>query len=72
MFIKIKVFPDSPKELIEDRNSKLYFFVKQSATQNQANIAASKLLARHLGIPERKVRLIIGHHAQNKTFEILD
>ncbi len=69
--IKVKVFPDSPKNFVEQKEQRIYIFTKSPATQNQANISSRKLLAEFLEIPVERVRLISGHKNQNKTFQIL-
>lgn len=71
MLLKVKVFPDAPKNCVEEKEHKLYLFVRSPALHNQANIAARRLLAEHLGVSELKLRITNGHHSQNKTFELL-
>jgi len=71
MIIKVKVFPDAPKNSIERKDQRIYIFTRSPANQNQANVSSRKMLASFLEIEVEKIRLISGHRNQNKTFEIL-
>ena len=71
MKVVVRVTPDSRKETIhEDGRGMLVMHVRARAQDNMANKRAVTLLARHLKVSPSRVRLIAGHRAQKKTFEL--
>ena len=65
---KLKVFPDSSENKVEDRNGILNVYVKEKAEKNKANTAVLKLLARYFKIDYRKIKLK-GLNSRNKVIE---
>jgi len=69
--IRIKTFPDSKRELVEEVSPNvLRVFVRDSAQNNMANRAVIRVVGAFYGIPENKLRIIVGHRAHNKTLEV--
>ncbi len=72
MYLKIKLHPNAKRcELVEIGERKFEVFVKAKAKRNLANGEMLKLLAEYLGVKEKKLRIISGHHRPNKMIEIL-
>ncbi len=57
MIIKIKVFPNSPEERIEDLDGSLNIYVKARAENNKANLAVIKLLSKYYKKSVKEIRL---------------
>ena len=73
MFIKIKVFSKSKKQVVNKISDKKFeVFVKSDSKQNLANYESLKLISSFFKIPEKNVRIISGHHRPNKLIEIRD
>jgi len=71
MLIKVKVFPGSKKqEIIKKQENSFDVKVKEKPIQGMANKAVIEALAFYFKIPESKIRLVKGHRAKNKIFEI--
>lgn len=71
IIIHIKAFPDAKKEsFAEITPHKFRVFVREPAQNNQANRRITTLLSEHYSIPLGQVRIISGHHGNNKTIEI--
>ena len=72
-FIKVKVHPKSKKNNIKKiKNDQFELWIKEKAERGMANQATTTLLAEHLQIPVKKLRLIKGAHQKNKIFQIID
>lgn len=73
MFLKVKAFPDSKKEQIIDKGSdKFWVYVKEPASQNQANEAVIRVLSEFLKIPIKKFRIVKGSRSPSKILEIIN
>ena len=72
MYVRIKVFPNSKKEVFQIEENRLKIFVREDALNNQANKKVCKLIAHHFKVEISKVQIILGHKHQNKTIWILD
>ncbi|MES2135290.1 MAG: DUF167 domain-containing protein [Patescibacteria group bacterium] len=71
VLIRIRVTPDSKKEgVYEGKRRTLEVSVKESAEGNRANARAIALVARHLGLPEKAVHIIRGHHLRVKMLQV--
>lgn len=86
MRIFVKAKPNSKVEKVETPPPKLWqsksgntsnekewftVWVKEPPSQNKANIAITKALAKHFNILQSQVKLISGFSSKNKIFEIL-
>lgn len=72
MLLKVKVFPDSPKEVWLRHDARILLYLREPAEKNRANIRACQAVAEQFGIDARLVRLVKGHRGPNKTFELPD
>ena len=45
--------------------------VKEKAERNAANVRVRDLIAAHLHVPPKSVRLVGGHHLASKTFQVV-
>ena len=71
MYIKVKVSPDSKKEIFEQVSAEQFkVFVKEPAKMNMANRRVVKLVARHFHVLSGKVRIISGHRSRNKILDV--
>lgn len=69
--IRIKAFPQSKKPAVEETAPQvLRVFVREDAKENRANDAVIRTVAAYYNIPKNKLRMISGHHQQNKLLEI--
>jgi uncharacterized protein YggU (UPF0235/DUF167 family) len=70
--VAAQIKPNSKKgplvEVLEDGTLLLY--VRAPAVEGKANKAAEELLAAHLGLSKRSVRLISGQTSRHKRFEV--
>lgn len=48
----------------------LVLYVREPAVEGRATKAAGELLARHLGVPKSRVRLVSGATARHKRFRV--
>jgi len=73
MYIHAKVTPHAREEKVEEtREHRFTVSVLEKAENNEANERVHALLARRLGVPKNKLRLIRGHKGRNKLFEVLE
>jgi uncharacterized protein YggU (UPF0235/DUF167 family) len=71
MRVVVHVTPDSRKESIAvGKRGAIEIHVREPAQENRANKRTTVLLTRHLKVPAESVRLVAGHRAQKKTFEL--
>jgi uncharacterized protein YggU (UPF0235/DUF167 family) len=71
MYFKVKVKPNSKKEIFEKIDDETYrIAVKEKAENNLANRAVCNLLAERLDINRGDIQIITGHHSQNKIMFI--
>ena len=72
MLIKVKVFPDSKKdEIIQKDENSFEVSVREKPIMGKANKAVLSLLASFLKIPKHNIKLVKGAEKRNKIFEIL-
>ncbi len=72
MYIKVHVVTGAKKELIIKKANDLYeVSVREPAEQNLANRRVLELIARELGIPYGKARIVSGHHSPSKILSIM-
>lgn len=68
--IAVKVFPRSKENIVETKNGVFLVRVTAAPENGEANVAAMKLLARHLGVPWTSLHIIRGATARKKTVAI--
>jgi uncharacterized protein YggU (UPF0235/DUF167 family) len=68
--IRVKVRAGARKESFVEKGGGFEAAVKEPAEQNRANARVIELLARHLSIPPKRIRIIAGHRSPNKSFSI--
>lgn len=72
MYIKVHVHTGAKKEsLTELSQDHFAVSVKQKPLQNLANRRVVELIAAHLHIPAKSVRIVSGHHAPSKILSVL-
>ena len=72
MIVHVRVKAGSKKgPLIEESTEGITLYVREQAIDGKANLAVIALLARHYGVPKTSVRLVTGHTAPFKKFEII-
>lgn len=65
--------PKSKKETFEQLDQDTYkISVKEKAERNLANIRVLELVSEKLAVPKNKIKIITGHHTQNKILFIGD
>ncbi|MBM4387686.1 MAG: DUF167 domain-containing protein [Deltaproteobacteria bacterium] len=73
MFLKIKVFPGSKSDgIVKKREDTFEIRVKEKPERGEANRKAVSLIAEHLEIDEKKIRIIKGHHERSKILMVDD
>ena len=72
MKIQVKVKPNSRTEEVSQESGSFIVRVKDPPREGRANQAVIKLLAKHLGIPESKVRILSGFGSRNKIIEVAE
>lgn len=71
MFIKVKVYPESPKkEIIKKTEDYFEIKIKEKAQRGEANKKVIEILSKYLNILPFRIRLVKGARQQNKIFEI--
>ncbi len=69
--INVRVRANSSESKIEDFGDyKFLVYVKSPAEDNKANIEMLNLVAKHIGVPATKLRIISGASGKDKTIEI--
>jgi len=71
MLVRVKVFPNSKKQLVKRKGDNFEIWVKEKPIKGQANQAVIYALVDYFGCPRSDVRLIKGFRQKNKIFEIL-
>lgn len=67
----VKVKTRATQERIEEFGDHRYLvYVKEVPTHNDANIAMLNLMAKHLGVPAMKLKIIAGLTNSEKVLEI--
>ena len=72
MKVSVLLRPNSRhrEEVITNDDGSLTIYTKAPAIEGRANLAAAKLLAKHLGVAPSKVKLLRGASSKYKIFEI--
>ena len=70
MYIKIFVTPSAKREKVEEKGETLAISVKEPATGNRANTRVREIIARRVGKPLGKVRILTGHRSRAKMISI--
>ena len=72
MKISVHLKPNSRhrEEVITNNDGSLTIYTKAPAIEGRANLAAAKLLAKHLGVAPSKVKLLRGAASKYKVFEV--
>ena len=73
MKIQVKVKPRSKSEdVTKEMDGNVYVVrVKEPPIEGRANKAVLKLLAKHLGVPESRLRIVSGLSGKNKVVEVM-
>lgn len=72
MKFQVRVKPNSSESKIEDfGNGRYLVYVKGEAEHNEANIELLNLMAKHLGVPASKIKILSGLNNKDKTLEII-
>ena len=70
--IQVRVKANSSEQKIEEFGDYRYLvYVKSAAENNDANIELLNMMAKHLGVPATKLKIISGLTNKDKTIEIL-
>jgi uncharacterized protein (TIGR00251 family) len=70
MYLKITVFPDFKKELIEKISEDTFkFYIRESAERGMANKKVLKILSEIF--PNKQIRIVSGHLLQKKLIQII-
>lgn len=71
MYIHVRVVVGARKEKVEEVGAqRLKIAVREPAEQNRANRRVIELVAKHLGVPAGRIRLIHGHQSPSKLFSV--
>ncbi len=71
--LAVRVIPRAKRDAVGgERDGRLVVRTVAAPADGKANVAVTKLLARHLGIPARRLELISGHTGRDKVFRILE
>ncbi len=69
--LAVRVIPRARRDQVGgERDGRLVVRTVAAPTDGKANVAVTKLLAAHLGIPARRLELVAGHTARDKVFRI--
>jgi uncharacterized protein YggU (UPF0235/DUF167 family) len=73
MYIKVRVTAGAKREAVTKVSKSSYkISVKQPAERNRANARVIELLASHLKVPAKSVRIINGHHSPSKMLSVVE
>lgn len=73
MYLKVQVQPGAKKEKIEQKKDDQFIIaVKAKAERNLANTRVLEVLAAFLGVPENRLKIVIGHQSRNKIISVTD
>ena len=70
IFAHLKPNSRHREAVVPNDNGSLTIYTKAPAIEGRANLAAAKLLAKHLGVAPSKVKLLRGATSKYKIFEI--
>lgn len=70
--IKVKVRPDSSEDRLDERSPDVFeAWVRAPAEAGRANAAVLALLARHIGIEAKRLRIMKGSASPSKIVQVL-
>lgn len=72
MKIQVKVRPNSRNEEISQQGDGFTVKVKEPPREGKANQAVIKLLAKHFGVPQSRVRILSGFSSREKVIEVVE
>ena len=58
------------EEVVTNDDGSLTIYTKAPAIEGRANVAAAKLLAKYFGVPQYRVKLVLGATSKYKVFDI--
>ena len=65
--LRVKVFPEASEDLVVEKGTGQYeVYTRAAAQENQANWEVLYLMAKHLGVEQKLLRIISGHHTSSK------
>ena len=71
MRVEVQARPGARAPKLEALGENLYrVAVRERAHDGAANLAIAAALARHLGVPKSRVRILTGHTGRRKIFEV--
>ena len=70
MKIYVRVKPNSKTEEVIQQDNGFTVKVKEPPTEGKANRAVLKLLAKHLDVPETRLRISKGFKSRTKVIEV--
>ena len=72
MYIKVRVVPESKKESVEKIGEDTYLVrVRAKKERNMANKRLLELMSKYFKINPGAVRIVSGHHSQNKIIDLI-
>lgn len=70
MILNIRVIPKSNRNLIKKENDYLKVYLTNPAQEGLANKQLIELLAEHLNVKKRQIRIVKGEKCRDKLIEI--
>lgn len=70
MIVKIRVVPNSSKNVVVAREDLLRVKVMAPPEDGKANRAVIKLLAKYFGVKKSQIAIISGERSRNKTISV--
>lgn len=69
--LAVRVIPRARRDEVGgERAGRLLVRTTAAPVDDRANVAVCKLVARHLGIPARRVEIVSGHRSRDKVLRI--
>jgi uncharacterized protein (TIGR00251 family) len=69
--LDVRVIPRAKRdEVAGERDGRLVIRTTAPPVEEKANAAVCKIVASHLGVPRRAVRVVSGQHSRDKTLRI--
>lgn len=65
--IRVKVRTDARKESLVEKSGVFEISTKEPASNNRANVRIVEMLARHLRVSVKRLRIVAGYHSPRKT-----
>jgi uncharacterized protein (TIGR00251 family) len=70
--IQVNVKPNSKTEEVSREGNSLVIKVKEPPKEGKANQAVIRLLARHFGVPQSRIKITGGIRSKNKVIEVVE